>query len=84
MRDYSVTYTTKDGERKMETMTGSGHRDIERKIAAIGGKIISLDRAEDEYPSKARKSLLRTVGCFTIVFLALACALLLYWLRLHR
>lgn len=84
MRDYSVTYTTKDGEQKMETMSGNGHRDIERKIAAIGGKIISLDREEDEYPSKARKSLRRTIGCFTIVFLALASAVLLYWLRLHR
>ena len=86
MREYSVAYTTKDGERKMETMSGSGHREIERRIAALGGTVLSLERADDDedYSRKARKSIRRTVGCATIVILAVAGAVLLFWLRTHR
>ena len=84
MREYSVTYTTKDGERRMETMAGSGHRDIERKIAAIGGTILDLDRAEDDYSLKSRRSLRRTIGCSTLVILLIALAVVLYWLKFHR
>ena len=84
MREYAVTYTTQDGERKMETMSGNGHRDIERKIAALGGTILSLERADDEdYSRKSRNSIRRTVGCATIVILAVAGAVVLFWLRQH-
>ena len=81
-REYTVTYMTKDGERKMETMSGSDHRAIERRIAALGGTVLSLDRAEDEYPRKAR-SVRRTVGCATLVLLLVVLAIVLYWRRFN-
>ena len=78
MREYSVTYTTKDGQRRMETMAARSHRDIERKIADLGGTIIALDRADDDYPRKVR-SRRRTIGCSTLVILLVVLAVVLYW-----
>lgn len=82
LREYSVTYTTKDGQRRMETVTGRNHSDVERKIAALGGTILDLDRAEDEYPRKIH-SWRRTIGCSTVVILLVVIALVIYWHRFH-
>ena len=78
MREYSVTYTTKDGQRLMETVAARSHHAVERRIADLGGTIIALDRADDEYPRKVR-TLRRTIGCSTLVILLVVLAVVLYW-----
>ncbi len=82
-RGYSVTYKAKDGRQRTEVMTGRSHTDVVRKIAAIGGTVLNIEREEDAYPRKTR-SQRRTVGCVTLVVLLVTLALILYWLILHR
>ena len=67
-RAYAVTYMTKDGQERSEVVIARNHTAVERKIAALGGTVISLERDEDTYPRRTR-SLRRTIGCFIIVIL---------------
>lgn len=82
-RAYAVTYMTKDGQERSEVVMARNHSAVERKITALGGTIMSLERdEEDTYPRKTR-ALRRTIGCFTIVILALMLAIALFWIRTH-
>ena len=84
MRDYYVTYKTRDGQQHSEVMAGRNHSDIERKIAAMGGTVVALERnEEDSYPRKSR-SKRRTIGCTAAVILVVVLAITLYWQYLHR
>lgn len=81
-REYTVTYITKDGEEKEATMVGYNHRAVERQVAAMGGTVLNITRAEEEYPRRVRTTR-RTVGCATVVLLLVALAIAAYWYRLH-
>ena len=81
-RAYAVTYMTKDGQERSEVVIARNHTAVERKIAALGGTVISLERDEDTYPRRTR-SLRRTIGCFSIVILALVLGVALFWMRTH-
>ena len=81
-RAYAVTYMTKDGQERSEVIMARNHSAVERKITAMGGTVISLERDEDTYPRKTR-ALRRTIGCFIIVILALVFAIALFWMRTH-
>ena len=82
-RAYAVTYMTKDGQERSEVVMARNHSAVERKITAMGGTIMRLERdEEDTYPRKSR-SMRRTIGCFTIVILALVIAVALFWMRTH-
>ena len=62
-------------------MKGHNHFDIERKITATGGKIVTLDQ-EESYPPETH-SIKRTIGCMAIVILFVALAIALYCYRIH-
>lgn len=81
-REYAVTYMTKDGQQRSEVLVGKNHTHVERKIAALGGTVLNIERNEDSYPRKAR-SRRRTIGCFVIVVLASVLMVALYWFRFY-
>ena len=82
-REYIVTYVTKDGEEKEATMSGRSHRDVERQVAAMGGRVLNVQRAEDEYPAKRAHAKRREVGCAIVVLAIVVLAIVAYWYRIR-
>ena len=74
---YSVTWITKDGQVKTETITARNHHAIERSITRRGGTMLDIDRDEEEMASKSQRFKHDIIG--VILFVIVALAVIILW-----